>query len=227
MGAHWKRTILVKLQPDTVVDAAADLIDSYLVGGKPFRFCEKPEDGWTELTNDCFEKLPGGAPRLDDKLVIVGHGSIDQVGVASHGDRMGTGMNAQKLAGRLYACGLKKIGLITFKCCDIGKGPFLLDLVKHLHEFGCQVGWVKGYTSPVHMVQKSSADVKHAKGTKGKLYAAVEREGKKAGLFSKRNFVVNHDEDRLKIVRGNVQVTMSEGRYNEANPRSLKFGGSL
>lgn len=226
MSAYWKRTILVKLQPDVVVDAAADLIDSYLIGGKDFRFSEKAEDGWSELTNDCFKKLPNGAPTLDDKLVIVAHGSINQVGVAAHGDKMGTGMDAKTFAGRLVVCGLEEIGLITFKSCDIGKGPFLCDLVTRLDGFGCKVGWLKGYTSSVHMVQKNEKDVKHAGGAKGNIYAAVEREGVKAGFFSKRNFAVNYDEDRLKLVRGNARVNMSEGRYNERNPHCVEFGGT-
>lgn len=227
MSAYWKRTILVKLQSDVTVDAAAGLIDRYLIGGKEFRFSEKLEDDWSQLTNGCFKKLPGGAPTLDDKLVIVAHGTVDQVGVAAHGERFGTGMSAQVFAGRLISCGLEEIGLITFKSCDIGKGPFLFDLAASLNSFGCRVGWLKGYTSSVHIIKKSKEDVKHAGGLEGNIYAAVEREWKKAGFLSKRNFVVNYDDDRLKLVRGNARVNMSAGRYNERNPHCWDFDGTL
>jgi hypothetical protein len=70
-----------------------------------------------------------------DKLFLFAHANAAEVGPAS----------ANVLAGMLQLAGLRAVGLITFKACDVGVGSFLEEFVASLARRGVVVGWAKGY----------------------------------------------------------------------------------
>lgn len=219
MGKKWDRSIIVKLCPDEDVHNASKLLMNYHRVGSEFRFTSEKEANWSRFEDGCFKKLPNGPPTLSDKLMVVGHGSHDQVGLLAHGDKSGVGWTANQFAMKLWECGLKEIGLITFKCCDVGKANFLKDLSTEFGNFKMKVGWLKGYTDAVHIIERDSDDVKEAGGKKGDVYAAVERpktffEGL-SPFLSSDDYFVNYKDDRVKLVKGNTHVTITPARYKE------------
>ena len=72
---------------------------------------------------------------IQDKLFIFAHANDTEVGFT----------HARLLASMLYANGLRAVGLITFKACNVGSGTSLEDFVAALNSRGVTVGWAKGY----------------------------------------------------------------------------------
>ena len=62
------------------------------------------------------------------------------------------------LASMLRANGLRAVGLITFKACNVGGGTFLEDFVAALSSRGVTVGWAKGYNGSAATVLYENLD---------------------------------------------------------------------
>src|SRR5262245_10003869 len=123
-----------------ITDSAQDYVDWYNVK-KLNRFSNRPSEyhRYTELKEGPFFQF-GVLSRItvNDKLFIFAHGSPTHVGPYTAAD----------LAEKLARWGLRQAGLITFKCCYVGKANFLEFFVRECAPLGIDVGWVKGYTGP-------------------------------------------------------------------------------
>ncbi len=71
----------------------------------------------------------------NDKLFIFAHGSSAAVG----------NLEPKYVAARLEYAGVKRVGLITFKSCDVGRGSFLEEFVEELKKVKINIGFAKGY----------------------------------------------------------------------------------
>jgi hypothetical protein len=72
---------------------------------------------------------------LEDKLLVVSHGSRDTCG----------GLSPQVLAETIAHTGLRQVGLISLKGCLLGTGQFVYELKSHLMGRGIVFGWIKAY----------------------------------------------------------------------------------
>lgn len=77
-----------------------------------------------------------GGIELKDKLLIIAHGSPEKICVYT----------PQVIAEKLFQFGLRKVGVVSFKACDIGSGSFLTEFLAALEAKKVDVGWAKGYT---------------------------------------------------------------------------------
>jgi hypothetical protein len=98
---------------------------------------------WDKLPD--FQYLGPNAFRtcdMCDKLIIVAHGTPSAVG----------NFSARDLSGYLSMSGLQRMGLITFKACNVGKDRFLYEFLKKLAQNQVYVGWAKGYMGAAETV---------------------------------------------------------------------------
>jgi hypothetical protein len=135
----WDDLYLLKLSPDKVINESASTYRKYYTLPRNRRFVPpgestKADQDWTTLGPDSLRNV-----KLTDKLMIVAHGSTTEAG-----DRR---FNA--LADDLASWGLTEVGLITFKCCYLGRGDFLENFVRYAEMVSrIRIGWVKGYRGP-------------------------------------------------------------------------------
>jgi len=130
---------------------------------------------------------------LSSKLIIVGHGHPWAI----------EGMDASQLAHKLHAFGLRQVGLISFKSCYLGAGPFLDEFAAALDGHGTRFGWLIGYRGSVRLVRGPTAHGYH------EAVGFEDFELHKVGLK-------NPDHERIRLVRGNADVII---------PGSRRFGG--
>ena len=133
----WDELYFLKYDGDSIIDESAEIYAKF--------FNQVPSDhkitngesggGWSSA-----EEFPFVFSKVSiaDKLFIVSHGE-------SNGE-IGDGKSADILTRDLKTWGLKKVGLITFKCCNLARGGFLEQFVASCSRRGIIVGWVKGYT---------------------------------------------------------------------------------
>jgi len=126
-----------------------------------------------------------------DKLFIFAHADDSEVGFAE----------AKHLAGMLVAFGLRKVGLITFKACEVGSGTFLENFVAALERRAVIIGWAKGYKGEARTVTRRQGGV---------VIKVFEK------ILDENEDVLTGD-DRLKIVRGTTGLFSQDfGRYTVA-----------
>jgi hypothetical protein len=125
-----------------------------------------------------------------DKLFIFAHGS--NVGIAWMADEtagyLASTDNSKLLATFLRNSGLRRVGLITFKSCFVGRSNFLNKFAVELAREGIRAGWLKGYKGAAETIAKDGGGFTEKITSKG------------ATLVSEGQDVVNND--RYKIVRG-------------------------
>jgi hypothetical protein len=132
----WNKRYLIKLSPDKIINESATTYRKYYNILAKDRFVPpdqstKADSDWTRLSGSSLAPVT-----LQDKLFIVAHGSTTQV----------ADYHANALADTLASWGLGEVGLITFKCCFVGRDKFLEDFVKYAGRVaGIKIGWVKGY----------------------------------------------------------------------------------
>lgn len=78
---------------------------------------------------------------LFSKLIIIGHGSPTSLAITDYFESA----CADDVALLLMEMGLRRVGLISFKSCNIGTGHFLDELLNQLTVVGVKVGWLLGY----------------------------------------------------------------------------------
>jgi len=164
----------------------------------------KKADGWVLLTVDAWAnryrihrahrfvsgglKAPGCAVAhatslsgmtLASKLIIVAHGNPHCL----------AGLSPKQTVDLLYSLGLRQVGLLSFKSCEIGAGDFL-DQVVDAARHRIQIGWCIGYKDIVRTAGRN--ELVGSEWRWRRINAAREM---------KRS-----DERRVKVVRGNVPV---------------------
>lgn len=111
----------------------------------------------------------------------------------------------------LYANGLRAVGLITFKACNVGSGTFLEDFVAALNSRGVTVGWAKGYkgsAATVRLYFDDGSDAGWGERIRGEKTVTLP-----GGIQQTQKRVLQGDE-RFKIVRSaNNPFSGSFGRY--------------
>jgi len=138
---------------------------------------------------------------IQDKLFVFAHADEKEVGFT----------HARMLASMLRANGLRAVGLITFKACNVGSGTFLEDFVAALSSRGVTVGWAKGYNGSAATVLYENLDGSSA-GVKEKI-TVRELVTKPDGTKETEKKVLMGD-NRFKIVRSpNNPFSDSFGRY--------------
>ena len=134
---------------------------------------------------------PLGNVGLDDKLIIVGHGSMRGLEL----------LNPEKVATALYYAGLRSVGLVAFKSCNLGKGQFLDMLKNQLVNMGVNVGWLIGYRDLAGTTTKTNRA--------GEVTSVHENIRNKYGVFDKN--ILGHKFltglGRVKVVQGNATLT--------------------
>jgi hypothetical protein len=101
-----------------------------------------PFEGFPDVSESCFKSCDSRT-----KLMICGHGH--KLGMASAGSD-DYDYEARHIAGILQGTGMKQVGLISFKACDIGKKEFLENLLRAL-KGTVDVGYVIGYKGGVNL----------------------------------------------------------------------------
>jgi hypothetical protein len=96
-------------------------------------FTNRPSeyDKFSPLTPTSFAGVT-----LGDKLLVIGHGNQTRV---AH-------IPADDLVRSLHGWGLRAVGVVSFKACQIGSGAFLSTFVLECGARGIDIGWAKGYT---------------------------------------------------------------------------------
>src|SRR5690242_4361982 len=142
----WKKLFLIKLSPDKIINESAETYREWEKVPPEQRWTNgKADEGWHELYKDCFKKEKLAPPTLQDKVMIIAHGSTSHIGNDTDDDDATSGFSASDLAAKLAFWGAKEIGLLTFKACWIGDSWFLSTFVMKCPDHGLQIGWVKGY----------------------------------------------------------------------------------
>jgi hypothetical protein len=212
----WGKLFLIKLCPDKVINESAETYRVWENVPDNQKWADQEQTGWQGLENKCFKGKGIPAPTLQDKMMIIAHGSPTHVGVpASAAETImdGSGYDANQLATWLANWGLEEIGLLTFKCCYVGTGSFLEDFVRHASKKKLKVGWVKGYRGPAATMQRSWYDLPVIGGVRNQPYESIKRE---TGILSTVG-VPFYTDERFKIVRGNAAMSMPNSRFNVAN----------
>lgn len=157
-----------------------------------------PQDRCFAYADEAFD---GFQPVRADSLSFAG--PFTKVIVVCHGMPKGLVIEgrlcfAESLAGLLVAWGLRRVGLLSFKSCQLGAGMFLDDLEADLRRRRVEIGWLIGYK---HTVRRWHGIGCHevAVGVDEQIRLATNWKSKQA------------DEGRVKIVRGNVHVIPRSG----------------
>lgn len=192
----FNKLFILKLSPDKVIHDSAKLYQEYSQIPLSRKWCNMPADGWNTLTDECFLGQSAERPTMQDKIMIVAHGTptyvgggVDENGKDFEGENSYT---AEILALAMSAWGIKEAGLITFKCCNVASGNFLEQFVGYAGKRDrMKIGWVKGYTG------LAATDTKMFTG-KPTEDITVEVE---LPFFGKVNKPI-YGDSRFKVVRG-------------------------
>lgn len=135
-----------------------------------------------------------GTSRLD----LLGHGS----------PHVFNQKTPHELAFILHEAGLRKVGVIKFQACDIGKGNYLTEFVKELDRFNIQVGYVSGANGKLFVKQPAGP-------IDGKLNIQKPRR-----FFGHKHIGDSFETLGLVVVKGNMDVQFPNTRYTDASAMS-------
>jgi hypothetical protein len=130
---------LIKLSPDKIINESSTTYSKYYTIPQARRFVlpyesTKADTNWTHLGPQALSGVTA-----NDKLLIVAHASPTAV----------ANMTYTALVNEMYAWGLREVGLIVFKCCNVGRGTFLESFAQHAFtRWDMKIGWLKGYRGP-------------------------------------------------------------------------------
>ena len=173
-STKWDQLYFLKYDADDIIDETGDIYSGFFNHVPADQRFTNGQDGngWTALGEGASNELK--KITMADKLFILSHGE-------SNG-QIGNGSSPDVLARDLKNWGLKNVGLITFKCCNLGIGSFLEMFVSACSGKKITVGWVKGY-----------------KGIAKTLYDL----GGTPYEFVRKGIIPKFGDDRVKIVQGN------------------------
>lgn len=86
----FTRLFLIKLSPDEIIDDSAELYRDWYQVPQERRWSNVGDANWGELSEGCIGR-DGEKPTLQDKLMVIAHGSKTCVG---EGDRPGSSMRS-------------------------------------------------------------------------------------------------------------------------------------
>ena len=141
---------------------------------------------------------------LQDRIDIHGHGGKDNFG----------GMKPKAMANYLESVGLKKVGVLKFSACNVGKGNFLNELGKELASKGIEVGYLSG---PKGMIVDQRTPIS----IKGKQYNVRDTPMRKTVL---RGNLPVPEKFGLKVVKGNAEADFPNTRYQKSKNYPGIFG---
>jgi hypothetical protein len=223
MGVKWNRVFLIKLAQDESINATAKMYWEWGKVPANQKWSRSAEAGWQPLKQGCFKKIVGvPPPTLQDKVMVIAHGSKESIG-----EEEGWGLTGPELADYFAYWGLTEIGLLTFKCCNVGAGDFLPAFKRACARHLIKVGWLKGYRGPT-VTDKSTVRSKRGKPTvtvrdpeRRKQWEASEP-GPPALVAEALYYVFPlSGADRIRIVPGNAahqvpDALVGGSRYNPA-----------
>jgi hypothetical protein len=197
----FERLFLLKLSPDAVIHASATLYFEWTQVPESRKWSTQDSPGWNKLEPHCLHKtFNKDYPTIKDKMMIIAHGTETEIGEEGDGEGMGTFPPAV-LAAKLKRWGIKEVGLITFKCCNLGKGNFLNDFVNAAGTNGIQIGWVKGYTGGAATNKSMFIGKPSESITRPMSFMGVQMDVPVVG------------SDRFKIVKGTLPFNVPDSRY--------------
>jgi len=196
----WGHIYLLNLAPnDKIISSSADdYIKHYmLVRNKCFRTSRAASDKYRHIEEGDYL----GKVTAVDKMMVVSHGSKE--GKITYMDRE---IDGRTLAILFASWGIRNAGLITFKCCHLGKNSFLEDF-RDACDNKINVGYLKGYLHETAtewrinlrtLQSKPHEAVKHSKGYRGVA-------------------VSSQQDDRYRCIPGNNNGPEVQGRaYRDA-----------
>ena len=202
----WDQLYFLKYHGDKIIDESAQMYADF--------FDQVPADhrltngdsggGWKNVDEVFF---PFRKMKISDKLFIVSHGEANgEIGNQDGGT----------LAADLKQWGLKQVGLITFKCCNLGRGSFLELFVSECTLHGITVGWVKGYTGAAITYR----------GITGDPYEFVRGDHNIPKFGDARYKIVqgNHPTPLEKFERYSYKVGEDEEEKTDETPKERKRG---
>lgn len=200
--AKWVNLFILKVAPDWIIDASAkEYVDYYNV---PPNRCWSTEatDNWRHLRNGCFHVAElGDRPTVNDKIMLVAHGAPTMVGCCPDAKPGRWDLKPDDLANTFMSWGLTAAGLITFKCCQVGKGNYLEQFVGFCRDFHFSIGWLKAYTGDA--ATETSM-------WKGKPTESITE---KTSVFGFEVPVPIFGANRYKIVHGTQPYNVPDSRY--------------
>lgn len=199
----FTRLFLIKLSPDEIIDDSAELYRDWYQVPQERRWSNVGDANWGELSDGCIGR-DGEKPTLQDKLMVIAHGSKTCVG---EGDKTRK-FDAIDLVQALKLWGIDDIGLISFKCCHVGAGTFLDTFVTAANRYSLNVGWLKGYTAATRTLRKLPIV--------GKPYELVSTPDTILGsstLFGFDIYSPIFGDDRIRIHPGNKPFPVPNSRY--------------
>jgi hypothetical protein len=136
-SAKWNELYFLKYDADKVIDDSAQTYSAFFhhISAEHKLTNGDRGNGYTSVEDRAFALRP---MTIADKLFIISHGGANGV--------IGEDKSPDTLVRDLKNWGLKNVGLVTFKCCHLGRGSFLEMFVSACSQRGVTVGWVKGYT---------------------------------------------------------------------------------
>lgn len=140
---------------------------------------------------------------LGSKLIVVGHACSTSV----------VSLYPAALVEALSDIGLKQVGLVSFKGCQVGHANFLDSFVKAATG-RIQVGWCLGYRDDSRASEHSH------------MFVGAERFWRWFHPFP-ASVMKRSDEHRIKVVRGNVQVVPRKPSSRFPAQAPLPYVGDL
>lgn len=202
----WINLFVLKIAPDRIIDESAQqYVDYYKV---PPNRCWSTErtDNWRLVGNACFTTAElGDRPTIRDKIMLVAHGASTMVGCCPNAKPGRWDLGPDDLANSFLSWGLTAAGLITFKCCDVGKGNYLEQFVANCPGNVFSIGWLKAYNGEASTVKSS--------GFIGKTGKPGESITVKTSVLGFEIPVPIYGANRYKIVRGTRPYAVPDSRY--------------
>lgn len=188
----WSRAVIILLDPSdrTIANDAIAWKHRYRL---PDASCFSIPDRKGRIP-DGFVPLAAGCLSFSDvttKIIIVSHGLPEGVAVG------GPPKNAGVVSDWLKTWGVGAVGLVAFRGCLLGKGRFLDDLAAMLTVRGIRTGWLIGYRHSAWQWRGTWHEVS------GLADQAIQDATNGAAKAS--------DRERVKIVKGNCDVTPPNG----------------
>jgi hypothetical protein len=184
-GTHHSKRIIKNAARDYVNHYHIPLRRCFSNRRKDYHHVFDPE-GFLPLQADCLLNV-----KENDKLFIVAHANENVVG----------GFNAGELANQLHTWGLRNVGLVTFKACNVGTREFLQDFVNAAATKAIVIGWAKGYRGECKTLFTDDDDNVIAR-PRYRVFGGQQPEVGKWPILT--------GDNRIKIVRGRLNPFTEE-----------------
>ena len=134
---------------------------------------------------------------LEGRLTLIGHGNSERF----------DGMNASQLAAKLADAGLKQVGVLKFKACNVAKGNYLEEVKEALNHQGIKVGYIAGPTG-VH------TDLRFPIKISGKNFYFNPLPFLPPKTVGNPFMAVTPEKFGLRTIKGNIDISFKGTRYD-------------